>query len=101
MARVGDLREAARTVATITAPESTAAVERSRELERLLGSELDDLLPALTGEAVMAALGIGQGLDVGRAMAFLQDLRFDEGPLEESEALERLRDWWDSRDART
>ena len=101
VARVGDLREAARTVATITAPESTAAVERSRELERLLGSELDDLLPALTGEAVMAALGIGQGLDVGRAMAFLQDLRFDEGPLEESEALERLRDWWDSRDART
>jgi len=31
---------------------------------------------------------------VGRALAFLLDLRMDEGPLGEEAATERLVDWW-------
>jgi poly(A) polymerase len=42
----------------------------------------------------MEALGIGPGRDVGRALAYLLELRMDEGPLDEDEARKRLLDWW-------
>ena len=34
---------------------------------------------------------------VGRALAFLMELRLDEGPLGEEEARRRLQAWWDER----
>ena len=42
----------------------------------------------------MELLGIGPGPEVGRALAFLMELRLDEGPLGEEEAARRLRAWW-------
>ena len=47
----------------------------------------------------MELLGVGPGPVVGRALAFLMELRLDEGPLSEDEATERLREWWASQPA--
>jgi poly(A) polymerase len=46
---------------------------------------------------VMAHLGIGPGPAVGRALDFLLELRLEEGPLGEEEALRRLDAWWAAR----
>jgi poly(A) polymerase len=61
--------------------------------------ELDRLRPDLTGNQVMELLGVGPGPVVGRALAFLMELRLDEGPLSEDEATARLREWWASQPA--
>jgi len=61
--------------------------------------ELDRLRPDLTGNQVMELLGVGPGPIVGRALAFLMELRLDEGPLSEDEATARLREWWASQPA--
>jgi poly(A) polymerase len=61
--------------------------------------ELDRLRPDLTGNQVMELLGVGPGPVVGRALAFLMELRLDEGPLSEGEATARLRAWWASQPA--
>jgi poly(A) polymerase len=56
--------------------------------------DLDALDPALDGDDVMAALGLSPGADVGRAMAFLRELRIVEGPLDPADARDRLAAWW-------
>lgn len=64
-------------------------------LDHLRQSEpLDDLEPALDGAEVMAVLGIPQGADVGRALAFLRELRLTEGVLDRRDARRRLEEWW-------
>jgi poly(A) polymerase len=57
--------------------------------------ELDAIRPDLDGAQVMEQLGIPPGRDVGRALAFLLELRMDEGPLGEAEAHQRLAAWWE------
>jgi poly(A) polymerase len=69
--------------------ELEARIEELRAQE-----ELDALRPDLDGNQVMELLGIGPGPEVGRALAFLMELRLDEGPLGEEKAAERLREWW-------
>jgi poly(A) polymerase len=56
--------------------------------------ELDAIRPDLDGAQVMDELGIGPGREVGRALAFLLELRLEEGPLGEEEARKRLAGWW-------
>ena len=56
--------------------------------------ELSRLRPDLTGNQVMELLGVGPGPVVGRALAFLMELRLDDGPLGEEEAGRRLDAWW-------
>jgi poly(A) polymerase len=56
--------------------------------------ELDALRPELDGKAVMERLGIPPGPLVGKALAFLLDLRLDEGVLGPDEAGRRLDEWW-------
>jgi poly(A) polymerase len=58
--------------------------------------ELDSVRPELDGEQIMAILDIPPGRRVGEAYAFLLNLRLDEGPLGEEEAIRRLRSWHDS-----
>jgi len=66
-----------------------------REIERLRAQEeLDAIRPDLNGEQVMELLGIGPSRAVGQALAFLLELRLEEGPLGEEEATRRLREWW-------
>jgi len=55
---------------------------------------LDAIRPDLDGNQVMAQLGLPPGRQVGQALAFLLELRLDEGPLGEEEAARRLAAWW-------
>lgn len=77
---------------------------RMDELERRIDElrareELDAIRPDLNGTQVMGRLGIGPGRAVGEALAYLLDLRLDEGPLGEEEAGRRLDEWWAARQA--
>ena len=58
---------------------------------------MDALRPELDGVEVMRILGIAPGRAVGEAMAFLLDLRLDEGVLGTEVATERLLEWWQAR----
>ncbi|MFV2039002.1 MAG: hypothetical protein ACC660_02030, partial [Acidimicrobiales bacterium] len=87
-------RDDARALAIQISEDGRQGAELSRELENRLGDELDDLSPALSGKQVMAELGLPAGKRVGEALAFLQDLRFDHGPMDPDDARRRLRAWW-------
>ena len=50
--------------------------------------------PQIDGDAVMAHLGLAPGPDVGRALAWLLELKRSEGELPAGELLARLDDWW-------
>lgn len=97
VAASGAARVDARSVVLAVAPDHTGAVERSLELESELAGELDDLGPGLDGQTVMAILGIGGGPDIGEALAHLQELRFEHGPLDQARAEAELRSWWTRR----
>ncbi len=66
--------------------------ERIAELQR--SEELAAIRPDLDGREVMEHLGIAPGRDIGRALAFLLEIRLDEGPLDKDEAFRRLDAWW-------
>ncbi|MBX3284007.1 MAG: CCA tRNA nucleotidyltransferase [Actinobacteria bacterium] len=75
---------------------------RMDELERRIAElgaeeELKAMRPDLDGRQVMEHLGLGPGRQVGEALAHLLELRLDEGPLGEEEALRRLDKWWADR----
>ena len=55
--------------------------------------ELDRIRPDLDGRQVMEHLGVPPGPIVGDALAFLLELRLEEGPLGEAEAFRRLDEW--------
>ncbi len=65
---------------------------RIRELEER--EELKAIRPDLDGGQVMERLGVPAGPVIGRALAFLLELRLEEGPLGEDEAGRRLDSWW-------
>jgi poly(A) polymerase len=69
--------------------ELEARIERLQEEE-----ELARLRPDVDGRRVMEHLGIPPGPAVGRALDHLLELRIEEGPLGEEEALRRLDAWW-------
>jgi poly(A) polymerase len=84
---------------TRNAAKARALARRMDELEARIAElreqeELDALRPDLDGNQVMDLLGLGPGPAVGRALAFLMELRLDEGPLGEEEAAARLKAWW-------
>jgi poly(A) polymerase len=84
---------------TRNAGKARALARRMDELEARITElgeqeELSRLRPDLTGHQVMELLGVGPGPVVGRALAFLMELRLDEGPLGEEEAGRRLEAWW-------
>jgi poly(A) polymerase len=84
---------------TRNASKARALARRMDELEARIAilreqEELDALRPDLTGNQVMDLLGIGPGPAVGKALAFLMELRLDEGPLGEKGASDRLLAWW-------
>ena len=89
---------------TRNAAKAKALARRMDELEERIAElqaseELAAIRPDLDGSAVMARLGIGPGPAVGEALAFLLELRLDEGPLGEEEAVRRLGAWWAGRPA--
>lgn len=89
---------------TRNARKAAALARRMDELEERIAQlrereELDAIRPELDGAAVMARLGIQPGPEVGQALAFLLELRMDEGPLGPEEAGRRLDAWWEARGA--
>ena len=84
-----------------TRNERKAAVlaRRMDELEARIAEleaeeELKAIRPELDGNQVMERLGLWPGPAVGRAMAFLLDLRLEEGLLGVEEVSRRLDVWW-------
>jgi poly(A) polymerase len=89
---------------TRNAAKARALDRRMDELEARIAQlreqeELDAIRPDLDGAQVMGHLGIPPGRAVGEALGFLLELRMDEGPLGEEEALRRLDVWWEARGA--
>ena len=76
-------------------PRATAVRDVLEQLRR--HEDLDAIEPELDGDEVQRLLGIGEGRDVGAALAFLLELRLDEGIVGPDEARKRLRQWWDER----
>jgi poly(A) polymerase len=95
----GALDDALAVAAALSAPR---LAELHDVLDRLGRDEdLRSIEPELDGDEVQRVLGIGEGRMVGRALAFLLELRLDHGVLGADEARRRLRQWWDEQgDAR-
>ena len=84
---------------TRNAAKARALARRMDELEERIAElsereSLAALRPDLDGRAVMDRLGVKPGPVVGKALAFLMELRLEEGPLGEAEAGRRLDAWW-------
>jgi poly(A) polymerase len=87
---------------TRNARKAKALAARMDELEARIAElheqeELAAIRPDLDGRQVMDQLGLSPGPEVGRAMAFLLELRLEDGPLGEEEARRRLDEWWASQ----
>ena len=77
---------------------ATRMDELEARIDELLEAEdLKRIRPALDGTAVMELLGIGPSRVVGDALDFLLEIRLEEGEISESEAQQRLREWWAKR----
>jgi poly(A) polymerase len=98
-----DLNELTRSDCTTrNAQKAKALARRMDELEARIGElreqeELARLRPALDGKAVMQILAVEPGPIVGEALAYLMEIRLDEGEITEAEAEHRLRAWYASR----
>ncbi|HNJ96888.1 MAG TPA: CCA tRNA nucleotidyltransferase [Ilumatobacteraceae bacterium] len=56
--------------------------------------ELAAIRPELNGAQVMEQLGVGPGPVIGKALAFLLEIRLEEGMLGDDEIRRRLDGWW-------
>lgn len=77
--------------------ESTTLVDDiAATLARLRGEEqdLDSPIVGLDGNEICRELGIEPGVDVGRAVEWLREVRFSEGVLPADELRAKLREWW-------
>lgn len=68
-----------------------------RIIELAAEEELASMRPELDGRAVMEHLGIAPGPVIGEALAFLLEIRLDEGEIGHDEAVKRLDEWWSQR----
>jgi poly(A) polymerase len=87
---------------TRNAQKAAELARRMDDLEARIGElaaqeELKAIRPELDGNQVMARLGLTPGPAVGEALAFLLELRLDEGLLGEHEVERRLDSWWAAR----
>ncbi|WP_343244755.1 CCA tRNA nucleotidyltransferase [Streptomyces sp. SID11385] len=69
-----------------------------RRIEELQEQEeLDAIRPDLDGNEIMALLDVPPGPVIGKAYAFLLDLRMEKGPLGKEAAGEALKEWWSTQ----
>ncbi len=76
---------------------AAAALVRSRD--ELSGEDLSNLDPGMTGDQVMKELGLEPGPAVGRALRWLEQIRYSEGSRPADELRSRLRVWWGQQDS--
>jgi poly(A) polymerase len=99
-----DLNELTRCDCTTrNAKKAATLARRMDELEARIAElqeeeELSKLRPALDGNTVMQVLGVGPGRIVGQALAFLMEIRIEEGEIPAEEATKRLREWAKERE---
>jgi poly(A) polymerase len=100
---VQKLNELTRADCTTRNANKVKALERRMdELEERLEDlasreELDAIRPELDGTEVMELLDLRPGKEVGRVLAFLLELRLEEGLLGREEITRRLQDWWSAQ----
>jgi poly(A) polymerase len=104
LARLNDLTRSDCTTRNVA--KAKALAKRMDELERRIAElrereELAAIRPDLDGNQIMARLRLKPGPVVGQALAFLMELRLEEGPLGEEETGRRLDEWWATRSAGT
>ncbi|MGD9998996.1 MAG: CCA tRNA nucleotidyltransferase [Ilumatobacteraceae bacterium] len=105
LARAGDLRAGLQALMEAESQVLTGSLHhRVQEGLRALADRvdalgrrepLDDLGPQLSGDQVMAILGLSSGPAIGAALARLTDVRLDEGILDGASLESRLREWYD------
>jgi poly(A) polymerase len=83
---------------------AAALARRMDELEARIAElaqreELAAIRPELDGRQVMELLGVTPGPVVGAALAFLLDIRFEEGLIGEEAVRARLLEWWRAQGA--
>jgi poly(A) polymerase len=83
-------RKAAALSRTYDALEARIADLQERE-------ELDAIRPDLDGNQIMSVLGIGPGPQVGAAYQHMLELRLENGPMSEDEAIAALKTWWSAQ----
>lgn len=71
----------------------------ARIAELAAEEELASIRPELDGRQVMEHLGIPPGPLVGEALAYLLEIRLDEGEIGHDEAVARLDEWWKAKQA--
>ncbi|MDN5582339.1 MAG: CCA tRNA nucleotidyltransferase [Corynebacterium sp.] len=69
----------------------------SRIVELREQEDLDAVRPDLDGNEIMTVLGLRPGPEVGKAWAFLKELRLDRGPMDRDEAVAELTRWWEAQ----
>ncbi|MFE2154765.1 CCA tRNA nucleotidyltransferase [Streptomyces lavendulae] len=62
--------------------------------------ELDAIRPDLDGNEIQRVLEISPGPMVGKAYAFLLELRLENGPMGHDAAVLALKEWWEAQEAR-
>lgn len=59
--------------------------------------EIDAIRPDLDGGEIMEILNLAPGPQIGKARAYLLNMRIEEGPLGKEEATRRLKLWWEEQ----
>jgi poly(A) polymerase len=100
---LSDLNELTRCDCTTrNARKAATLARRMDELEARISElaekeELSRIRPALNGDDVMRILDLAPSRAVGEALAFLLEIRLDEGEIGEAAEEERLVQWWSRR----
>jgi poly(A) polymerase len=103
---LGELNELTRCDCTTrNAKKAATLAKRMDDLEERIehlraAEDLKSIRPALDGVAIMQILGLSPSRTVGEALAFLLEIRLDEGEIGEDAETQRLLAWWRERSAK-
>ena len=92
--QTADLRDKAIELAKIN-KKSKKIISEMERTKISLEHELHDFSVPLTGAEIMELLKIQEGPEVGEALQYLQEIRFQKGPITQGEAEKAIRNWWD------